>query len=65
LTLAIYGRFALSVKQRLWPKARQALTEAPRKRVYRLEKLQHSLAELLNRLLLAQRTHQGAANGLF
>ena len=35
LTLAIYGRFALSVKQRLWPKARQALAEGPpRKRTY-------------------------------
>jgi hypothetical protein len=65
LTLAIYGRFALSVKQRLWPKARQALTEGPRKRVYRLEKLQQSVAELMNRLLTAQRVRQGASNDLF
>ena len=65
LTLAIYGGFALSVKQRLWPKARQALTEAPRKRVYRLEKFQPSLTELMNRLLIAQPAHQGAPNDLF
>ena len=31
LTLAIYGTLSLSAKQRLWPKARQALTEAPRR----------------------------------
>jgi len=65
LTLAIYGRFALSVKQRLWPKARQALTEAPRKRVYRLEKFQQSIAELMNRLRLPQPVNQGASNDLF
>jgi len=65
LTLAIYGRFALSVKQRLWPKARQALTEAPRKRVYRLEKFQRSVAEFMNRLLITQPAHQGASNDLF
>jgi hypothetical protein len=65
LTLAIYGRFALSRKQRFWPKARQALTEAPRKRVYRLEQFQQSASELMNRLLEAQRDHQGASNDLF
>jgi hypothetical protein len=65
LTLAIYGRFALSVKQRLWPKARQALTEAPRKRCYRLENFQRSVAEFMNRLRLAQPVHQGASNDLF
>ena len=65
LTLAIYGRFALSVKQRLWPKARQALTEAPRKRVYRAEKFQPPLSQLMNRLLIAQRVRQGASNDLF
>jgi len=65
LTLAIYGRFALAVKQRLWPKARQALTEAPRKRVHRLEKFQRSVAELMNRLRLTQPVHQGASNDLF
>jgi hypothetical protein len=65
LTLAIYGRFALAVKQRLWPKARQALTEAPRKRVYRLEKFQASITELMNRLRLAQPAHPGASNDLF
>jgi hypothetical protein len=65
LTLAIYGRFALAVKQRLWPKARQALTEAPRKRAYRLEKFQQSVAQLMNRLLIAQPAHQGASNDLF
>ena len=65
LTLAIYGRFALSMKQRLWPKARQALTEAPRKRVYRLEQFQQSASELMNHLLIAQRDHQGASNDLF
>jgi hypothetical protein len=65
LSLAIYGRFALSRKQRLWPKARQALTEAPRKRAYRLEQFQRSASELMNRLLMEQRDHQGASNDLF
>lgn len=65
LTLAIYGRFALSVKQRLWPKARQALSEAPRQRVYRAEKFQPPLAQLMHHLLVAQRAHQGASNDLF
>jgi hypothetical protein len=65
LTLAIYGRFALSVKQRLWPKARQALTEAPRKRVYRAETFYHSVSELMHRLHIAQHVRQGASNLLF
>ena len=65
LTLAIYGSLALAAKQRLWPKARQALPEAPRKRVYRLEKFQQPLSQLMHRLLSAQRVRQGAANDLF
>jgi len=51
LTLAIYGTFTLLAKQRLWPKARQALTEGPRKRTYSLEKLQRPFARLMSRLL--------------
>jgi len=51
LTLAIYGTFTLVAKQRLWPKARQALTEGPRKRTYSLEKLQRPLSRLMRRLL--------------
>ena len=65
LTLAIYGRLALSAKQRLWPKARQALTEAPRKRLSALERLQAPLAKLMQRLRIAQCHHPGAKNGLF
>src|SRR5208282_1610198 len=65
LTLAIYGRVALSVKQHLWPKARQALTEAPRKRAYRLGKLQQSVAELMHQLRLAQPVRPGTSNDLF
>ena len=65
LTLAIYGRLALSVKQRLWPQARQALTEAPRKRVYRAETFYHSVSELMHRLHIAQHVRQGASNLLF
>ena len=65
LTLAIYGSLALAAKQRLWPKARQALTEAPRKRLYRLDKLQQPLSQLMHRLLSAQRVRQGASNVLF
>jgi hypothetical protein len=65
LTLAIYGTLALAAKQRLWPKARQALTEAPRKRVYRLEKFQQPLSQLMNRLILAQRVRPGASHDLF
>jgi len=48
LTLAIYGTFTLLAKQRLWPKARQALTEGPRKRTYSLEKLKRPFSHLLN-----------------
>ena len=51
LTLAIYGTFTLLTKQRLWPKARQALTEGPRKRTYSLEKLQRPFSRLMSRLL--------------
>jgi hypothetical protein len=65
LTLAIYGRFALAVKQRLWPKARQALTEAPRKRICRLGKFQQSIAEIMTRIHLAQAVRPGASNDLF
>jgi hypothetical protein len=65
LTLAIYGRFALSVKQRLWPKARQALTEAPRKRIYRLGKFQQSISEIMTRFHLAQTVRPGASDDLF
>ena len=55
LVLAIYGTIALLAKQRLLPKARRALTEAPRERSYSLEKLQPPLSKLINRLLIAQR----------
>jgi len=65
LVLAIYGTIALLAKQRLLPKARRALTEAPRKRSYSLEKLQPPLSKLMNRLLIAQQARQGASNGLF
>ena len=51
LTLAIYGTFTLLAKQRLWPKARQALTEGPRKRTHSLEKLRRPLFRLMRRLL--------------
>lgn len=64
LTLAIYGTLSLSGKQRLWPKARQALTEAPRTRVYRLEKFQKPLVQIMKRLM-AKRIRQGASNDLF
>jgi hypothetical protein len=65
LTLTIYGTFDLSAKQRLWPKARQALTEAPRKRIYSLEKFEQPLCQLMKRLLTAPRVRQGASNDLF
>jgi hypothetical protein len=65
LALAIYGTFPLSAKQQLWPKARQALTESPRKRIYAIEKFQHPLSQLMNCLLNAQRVRQGASNALF
>jgi hypothetical protein len=51
LTIAIYGTLTLMKKQRLWPKARQALTEGTRKRTYALEKLKHPLSRVMNRLL--------------
>jgi hypothetical protein len=51
LTLAIYGTFTLLAKQHLWPKARQALTEGPRKRTYSLEKLKSPFSRLMRRLL--------------
>jgi hypothetical protein len=65
LSLAIYGRLALSVKQRLWPKARQALAEASRKRVSRLGEFQDAISELMNRLHLAQAVRIGESNDLF
>jgi len=65
LILAIYGTLALAAKQRLWPKARQALTEAPRKRRSALSQFQSPLSKLMNRLRIAQRLHPGASNGLF
>lgn len=65
LTLAVYGTLALVAKQRLWPRARQALTEAPRNRVYSLEEFQQPLSQLVSRLLLAQRGRPGASNDLF
>jgi hypothetical protein len=51
LTLAIYGTFTLWAKQRLWPKARQALTEGSRKRTYSLENLHRPFSRLMRRLL--------------
>jgi hypothetical protein len=65
LVLAIYGTIALLAKQRLLPKARRALTEAPRKRIYSLEKFQQPLSQLMNRLLNAQRVRHGASNDSF
>jgi hypothetical protein len=65
LVLAIYGTVALLAKQRLWPKARRALTEAPRKRTYSLEELQPPLSKLMNDLRLAEQVRQGAQNGVF
>jgi hypothetical protein len=64
LTLAIYGALSLSVKQRRWPKARQALTEAPRKRVYRLEKFLKPLSQIMKRLM-SKPVRQGASSDLF
>jgi hypothetical protein len=64
LTLAIYGTLSLSAKQRRWPKARQALTEAPRKRLYRLGGFQPSLSQIMKRLK-AKRLRYGASNDLF
>jgi hypothetical protein len=50
--------FPLSAKQRRWPKARQALREAPRKRIYSREKFPPPLSDRMNRLLIAQRVRQ-------
>jgi hypothetical protein len=65
LILAIYGTLALAAKQRLWPRARQALTEAPRKRLSALKRFQAPLAKLMKRLRITQRLLLGAQNGLF
>jgi len=66
LTLAIYGTLTLWKKQRLWPKARNALTEGTRKRTYSLEKFKHPLSHLINRLLKLRPVRQGALlNDLF
>ena len=65
LTLAIYGTLTLWKKQRLWPKARQALTEGPRKRTYSLEKFKHPLSHLLSHLRKLPPVRQGALNDLF
>ena len=47
LTLAIYRTCPLLEKQRLWPQARNALTEGLRKRTGSLEKFQRPLSHLL------------------
>ncbi len=65
LTLAIYGTLSLGDKQRRWPKARDALTEGPRKRTYALEKFKHSLSHLMNHLLNVRPVCPGASNDLF
>ena len=65
LTIAIYGTLTLMNKQRLWPKARNALTEGARKRTYSLEKFKHPLSHLMNRLLKLQPVRQGGLNDLF
>ena len=66
LTLAIYGTLTLLHKQRLWPKARNALTEGARKRTYALEKFKRPLSHLMNRLLKVRPVRQGALlNDLF
>jgi hypothetical protein len=65
LTIAIYGTLTLMNKQRLWPKARHALTEGTRKRTYALEKLKHPLSHLMNRLLKLRPVRQGGLNDLF
>jgi hypothetical protein len=51
LTIAIYGALTLLDKQRLWPKARNALIEGARKRTYALEQFKRPLSHLVNRLL--------------
>ena len=47
LILAIYRTCTLLEKQRLWPQARNALTEGLRKRTGSLEKFQRPLSHLL------------------
>ena len=53
LILAIYRTCTLLEKQRLWPQARNALTEGLRKRTGSLAKFQRPLSHLLG--LLQQR----------
>jgi len=65
LTIAIYGTLTLLDKQRLWPKARNALIEGVRKRTYALEKFKHPLSHLINRLLKVRPVRQGGLNDLF
>ena len=65
LTIAIYGTLTLTNKQRLWPKARHALTEGARKRTYALEKFKHPLSHLINRLLKLRPVRKGVLNDLF
>lgn len=64
LILAIYGKLALSAKQRLWPKARHALTEAPRERAEPADKLRQQFSQLMNRLQLAPGFQLGVPNEL-
>jgi hypothetical protein len=63
--VAIYAAGSLAVKQRQWPKARQALTEAPRRRAYGCDHFQPSLTQLLHRLLALKSPLQGASHALF
>ena len=66
LTLAIYGALSLGAKQRLWPKARNALTEGPRKRIGALAKFKHSLPNLMSHLLKLRSLREGLLlNDLF
>jgi hypothetical protein len=59
LTLAIYRTCTLLEKQRLWPQARNALSEGPRKRISSLQKLQRPLSHLLG-LLKRRPVRRGA-----
>jgi hypothetical protein len=66
LTLAIYGALSLGAKQRLWPKARNALTEGPRKRIGALEQFNHALSDLMSQLLNFRSLREGVIlNDLF
>ncbi len=65
LTIAIYGTLTLLDKQRLWPKARNALIEGARKRTYALEKFKQPLSHVINRLLKVRPVRQGGLNDLF